>query len=102
MAAYYRDLRDYLATLEARDLLVRVREPIDKDTELHPLVRLQFRGRSEPERRAFLFEQVRDQRGHSYDMPVAIACMAATRQVYAVGMQCESVADIPAKWAAAQ
>jgi len=102
MADYYRDLRDYLAALEARGLLVRVREPVDKDTELHPLVRLQFRGRAEPERRAFLFEQVRDVAGRAFAVPVAIGCMAASRQIYAVGMQCGSVEEIPAKWAAAQ
>jgi 4-hydroxy-3-polyprenylbenzoate decarboxylase len=102
MAAYYRDFRDYLASLEERGLLVRVHEPIDKDTELHPLVRLQFRGRSEPDRRAFLFEQVRDARGRAFDLPVAIGCMAASRQIYAAGMKCDAVEDIPVKWAAAQ
>src|SRR5438067_13282832 len=102
MAGYYRDLRDYLAMLEERELLVRVREPVDKDTELHPLVRLQFRGRSDPDRRAFLFEQVRGAGGRAFDIPVAIGCMAASRQIYAVGMQCGAVEEIPARWAAAQ
>jgi UbiD family decarboxylase len=102
MTGYYRDLREYLATLEAHGLLIRIREPIDKDTELHPLVRLQFRGRPEPERRAFLFEQVRGVDGRQFDIPVAIGCMAASRQIYALGMQCASVAEIPHKWAAAQ
>jgi UbiD family decarboxylase len=100
--AYYRDLRDYLAALEERDLLIRVREPVDKDTELHPLVRLQFRGRAEPDRRAFFFEQVRGVDGRAFDIPVAVGCMAGSRQIYALGMGCASVAEIPDKWAAAQ
>ena len=100
--AYYRDLREYLAALEERDLLIRVREPVDKDTELHPLVRLQFRGRAEPDRRAFFFQQVRGVDGRAFDIPVAIGCMAGSRQIYALGMGCASVAEIPDKWAAAQ
>ena len=52
----YPDFHDHLRILEERGLLVRVREPINKDTELHPLVRWQFRGGiPEHERKAFLF-----------------------------------------------
>src|SRR5438105_15732196 len=100
--AYYRDLRDYLRVLEEQGLLVRVREPVDKDTELHPLVRLQFRGRQEPDRRAFLFEQVRGVDGGEFDIPVAIGAMAASRQIYALGMQAGSPANIMKKWAEAE
>ena len=39
------DLQEHLATLEAKGLLVRIDRPINKDTELHPLVRWQFHGR---------------------------------------------------------
>jgi len=67
-----------LDTLEANGKLVRVTRPINKDTEMHPLVRLQYRGLTEAERRAFLFEKVVDAKGRSYDMPVAIR---ATRAV---------------------
>ncbi len=35
----------------------------DKDTELMPLVRWQFRGLPEKERKAFLFENVTDVKG---------------------------------------
>jgi 4-hydroxy-3-polyprenylbenzoate decarboxylase len=54
--SYYRDLREYLATLEERGKLRRVSRLINKDTELHPLVRWQFRGLEESERRGWLFE----------------------------------------------
>ena len=38
----YRDLREHLEILEQRGLLVRVTREINKDTELHPLVRWQI------------------------------------------------------------
>jgi len=33
------DFQEHLARLDAQGLLVRIEEPINKDTELHPLVR---------------------------------------------------------------
>ena len=39
-----RDFQEHLADLEARGLLIRIDHPVNKDTELHPLVRLQFLG----------------------------------------------------------
>ena len=47
------DFQQHLADLEARGLLTRIDHPVNKDTELHPLVRLQFLGGiPEAERRA--------------------------------------------------
>ena len=40
----YPDLHEHLATLEERGLLQRIDHPIDKDSEMHPLVRWQFVG----------------------------------------------------------
>jgi len=51
--AYYKELREQVAALEEAGKLVRVKREINKDTELHPLVRLQFRGLPEAERKAF-------------------------------------------------
>ena len=66
------DFQEHLADLEAQDLLVRIDRPINKDTELHPLVRWQFLGGiAEDKRRAFLFTNVVDAKGRRYDMPVA-------------------------------
>ncbi len=65
--AYYKDIRDLIAALERANLLVRVNQEINKDTELHPLVRLQFRGLPESERKAFLFTKVMDVSGRHYD-----------------------------------
>ena len=53
------DFQEHLANLEAAGLLVRVDREVNKDTELHPLVRWQFQGGlDEDQRRAFLFTNV--------------------------------------------
>jgi UbiD family decarboxylase len=100
--AYYRDLHEWLDALEEKGFLNRIARRIDKDTEMHPLARLQFRGLPERERKGWLFENVFDVRGRRYDMPVALAVMAPSRAVYALGMGVNSPEEIPAKWAAAQ
>jgi len=101
-AATYPDLHDHLAALERDGFLVRVRRPINKDTELHPLVRWQFRGGiPERERKAFLFERVVDGAGREYDMPVVVGALAASRWIYAQGLGCQ-VDEINAKWRAAR
>lgn len=99
--AYYRDLREYLGALEARGKLVRVARPINKDTHLHPLVRWQFRGLPEGERKAFFFENVVDARGRRYDVPVVVGCYASSRDIYALGMGCSSD-QIAERWDQAQ
>ena len=48
--AYYKDLREHIKTLEEKGKLIRVKRQINKDTELHPLVRWQFRGLPERDR----------------------------------------------------
>src|SRR5262245_50855294 len=81
------DFQKHLATLEAEGLLVRVERPIDKDSELHPLVRWQFQGGlAEEQRRAFLFTNVVDAAGTRYDIPVAVGALAASPRIYALGM----------------
>jgi UbiD family decarboxylase len=92
------DFQTHLADLEARGLLVRVDRPIDKDTELHPLVRWQFLGGiAENKRRAFLFTNVIDRTGRRYDMPVVVGALAASPDIYAVGMG-QPVDDIGQAW----
>jgi UbiD family decarboxylase len=92
------DFQDHLADLEARGLLVRIDHPVNKDTELHPLVRLQFLGGiPEAERKAFLFTNVVDSTGKRYDIPVVVGAIAASAQIYALGMGCR-VEDIGQAW----
>ena len=104
--AYYRDVREYLNALEAAGKLVRIKQPINKDTEMHPLVRLQYRGLPEEQRRAFLFEKVIDIKGRTLKagpskIPVVVACYAGNFDIYALGMQCKKE-EIYGKWARAQ
>jgi len=99
--AYYKNLREHISALEAAGKLVRVKREINKDTELMPLVRWQFRGLGESERRAFLFEKVVDVKGIKYDIPVLVASYAASREVYALGMMCRPE-EISEKWTQAQ
>src|SRR5215470_3714799 len=92
------DFQSHLATLEAQGLLVRVDRPIDKDTELHPLVRWQFQGGlAEDQRRAFLFTNVIGSSGRRYDIPVAVGALAASPRIYAAGMG-RAVEEIEAAW----
>ena len=80
-------LQEHLRRLEAEGLLVRIDRAIDKDSELHPLVRWQFQGGlHEDERRAFLFTNVVDGSGRHYGVPVAVGALAASARIYAVGM----------------
>ncbi len=97
MADYYRDIREHLKFLESADKLRRITIPINKDTELMPLVRWQFRGLPEEERTGFLFENVYDSRGRKFDIPVAVATHAASREIYAMAMGCKP-AEIQERW----
>ena len=95
------DLQEHLADLEAKGLLVRIDHPVNKDIELHPLVRLQFIGGiPENERRAFLFTNVTDGSGRRYDMPVVVGAIAASAEVYSLGMR-RPVDEIGDAWLAA-
>src|SRR5215470_11700194 len=92
------DFQDHLADLEANGLLVRIDRPINKDTELHPLVRWQFLGGvPEDKRRAFLFTHVTDSKGRRYDIPVVVGALAASPEIYAMGMG-QEVKDIGEAW----
>src|SRR5215471_20183348 len=92
------DFQSHLAALEARGPLVRVDRPINKDTELHPLVRWQFQGGlAEDQRRAFLFTNVVDASGHRYDIPVVVGALGASPRIYSVGMG-RPVDEIETAW----
>ena len=100
--AGYPDLHAHIAELDRQGLLIRVQRPINKDTEMHPLVRWQFRGGiPEAERKAFLFENVVDSKGRKYDIPVAVGILASNRQIYSVGIGC-AVENIQQKWGYAE
>ena len=94
----YRDLHEHLDALKERGLLLTIERPIDKDAELHPLVRWQFVGGiDEAARKAFLFTNVTDGRGRKYSMPVVVGAIAASREIYSVGMAAP-LGEIQARW----
>src|SRR5436190_21975792 len=97
----YADLHEHLEALDKAGLLIRVQRAINKDTEMHPLVRWQFRGGiAEKDRKAFLFSNVTDSKGRKYDIPVAVGALATNREIYRLGMGCP-LDEINARWSEA-
>lgn len=94
----YADMRGHLKNLEERGLLKRVKRAMNKDTEIHPLVRWQYRGGlKDSQRMGFLFENVVDGKGRKYDYPVAVGVMAGSSAIYAAGLGCKPE-EVRAKW----
>jgi 4-hydroxy-3-polyprenylbenzoate decarboxylase len=92
------DLQDHLRRLEKLGLVQRISRQIDKDSELHPLVRWQFQGGIPSEdRKAFLFDNVTDASGKAYEMPVVVGALAANPEIYAAGLGV-SVTEIGDVW----
>jgi UbiD family decarboxylase len=93
-----RDLRSVLKQLEQRGKVYRFREPIDKDTELLPVYRVQQRGLNDSDRKVLLFENVVGAQGKKYEMSVAAGIYGASEEILALGMGCEKPADTLEKW----
>jgi 4-hydroxy-3-polyprenylbenzoate decarboxylase len=94
----YPDLHEHVLALARAGLLHVIEEPVNKDTEMHPLVRWQYRGGiPEAERKAFLFTQPTDSKGRRYDIAVLVAGLAANREVYRVGFG-KPLEEIGATW----
>ncbi len=95
--AYYQDFRQYLTELERVGKLRRISERVDKDRELNPLVKWQYRGLEESERFGFLFEQVVDRNGRLYGGRVASSVIAPNRRVYALALGCP-LEEVHSRW----
>jgi UbiD family decarboxylase len=94
----YRDLREHIAALDEAGLLYRIDRPINKDSEMHPLVRWQYRGGIPDEgRKAFLFTNVTDSSGRRYENSVLVGGLAGSRAVYAVGIDAD-LSEIGSRW----
>lgn len=98
----YRDVREYLEELDRRGLLRRISRTTNKDTEVMPLVRWQFRGQDAEQRTGWLFENLTDSRGRSFDAQMAVAIVGASPKVYAAAMGVDSPDEIAAKWLQAE
>jgi 4-hydroxy-3-polyprenylbenzoate decarboxylase len=94
----YKDLPEHLEELKRLGMVHTVDAPINKDSELHPLVRLQFAGGiPESQRKALLFTHVIDGKGRRYDMPVLVGAMAGNETIFATGLGVP-LQEIAAKW----
>ncbi|CAN0484232.1 unnamed protein product, partial [Discosporangium mesarthrocarpum] len=83
-------LHEHIEELRAQGLLIEIDREINKDTEMHPLVRWQFRGGiDEEDRKAFLFTNITDSKGRKYDIPVLVGGLAGNQQIYQLGMRCD-------------
>ena len=87
--AYYKDIREYIEALDRNGKLRRIKRLINKDTELVPIVRLQFRGLPEEQRTAFVFDNITDVNGKRYAGSVALGVLGGSEQIYALGMMCK-------------
>src|SRR3990170_4628965 len=89
----YRDLRSYLAALEEKGKLKRVRKEVDKDWEIAAVCRQLFY-KIPPERRpALMFENVK-----GFKIPLVAGVLGASREIYAIGLETESPDRIHEKW----
>ena len=96
----YADLQEHIETLDRAGLLHRIDVPVNKDTQMHPLVRWQFRGGiPEKDRKAFLFTNIIDSKGHRYsNMRVVVGAIATNPEIYRIGMNVPTLDDIGPAW----
>lgn len=94
---YYRDLREFLDILDRRGKLRVISPAVNKDTEIHPLVRWQFRGLREEDRFGFLFETPTDSKGTRYPCRVASSVISPCREVYALSVGCP-LEEVHERW----
>jgi UbiD family decarboxylase len=94
----FRDLRDLAQNLEACGKLYRFKEPINKDTEIGALFRVQMRGLPESKRKALLFENVVGSAHERYDMSVLSGIYGASTDILAIALGCENYVQMLDKW----
>src|SRR6266849_2600272 len=92
----YADLRQYLAALERAGKLFRVKAEVERDWEIAAVTRRVFQRIPDKDRPGLLFEHVKGS-----DIPVTVGILGASREVYALALQC-SVDEIADRWADAQ
>ena len=86
---YFRDLRELISLLDQTGNLHRIAARIEKNSQLMPLVRWQYQGLPDSQRKAFLFENVTDPRGKSYDCQVVVGALGASRAIYKMALGVE-------------
>jgi len=89
----YRDLKEYLSVLENRGKLRRVKKEVDKDWEIAAVCRQLFYKLPPTRRPALMFDRIK---GH--DMPLVAGILGASREIYAIALETDSVDGINRKW----
>jgi UbiD family decarboxylase len=88
----YRDMREYLAALEARGKLRRVQKEVDHTWELSCLARWMYQALPEAQRCGLLFEKVKGS-----TIPVMTGVLGASAETYAIALE-TSIEQVNAKW----
>src|SRR5580704_9456012 len=82
----YLDLHEHVSALAEAGLLFVVDEAVNKDTEIHPLVRWQYRGGiPEDQRKAFFFTHPTDAARRAYKGAVLVGGLAGNAAIYRIG-----------------
>ncbi|EKO41016.1 MAG: 3-polyprenyl-4-hydroxybenzoate decarboxylase-like protein [Solidesulfovibrio magneticus str. Maddingley MBC34] len=96
----YDDLNAHLEKLDKAGLLWTINDPINKDRHLHPFVRWGYVGDvgtvvANNPKRAFLFTNVTDSKGHSYqgDCDVMVGGTAGSPAIYAASLGIDDAGD---------
>src|SRR5919197_2104538 len=89
----YADLREYLAVLEKNGKLRRVKKEVAKDWELAAVCRQLFKKIPAEKRPAVMFDNVK-----AFDIPVVAGALGASKDIYAVGLETDSLEGINRKW----
>lgn len=92
----YRDLRPYLAVLEKKGKLRRIRKEVNKDWEIAAVCRQLFYKIPDVRRPALMFQNVK-----GFSIPVVVGVLGGSMTIYAIGLQTDSIAGINRKWDAA-
>ncbi|HEX9879872.1 MAG TPA: UbiD family decarboxylase [Candidatus Binatia bacterium] len=95
---YYKDLREFLAEVGRRGRLYTFKEPVNKETELMPLFRVQMRGVPEEERKILQFDDVRGINGQRFPMRVAAGVYGGASDFVAWGVGCETIREAMDRW----
>ncbi|MBI2122307.1 MAG: UbiD family decarboxylase [Candidatus Sungbacteria bacterium] len=89
----YRDIREYLKTLENKGKLRRVKKEVDKDWEIAAVCRQLFYKFLPENRPALLFERVKD-----FSIPVLAGSAAASPEIYKIGLEAKTWQEIDKRW----
>lgn len=89
----YPDLRSYLAVLEKKGKLRRVKKEVEKDWEIAAVCRQLFYKIAPEKRPALMFERIK-----GFNIPLVAGVLGASREIYAIGLETDSVEGINRKW----